>query len=243
MTAAGSAPAQQPGIGTYNERSLHAAIRQWYLQPGDVAEAGVAGFVADILRDGLIIEIQTRNLGAMKAKLRALLEGYRLRVVYPIAVERWIAHITTDGELVRRRRSPKHGGWFDVFDELVSISPNVCHPGFALEVLLTREEEIRCRDGKGSWRRQGTSILDRRLLEVVDRRLFETPDDLARLLPESLPRQFTCRDIAAAAGVSRKLGQKAAYCLRKMGALTLAPRTGREYVYERAESPDPPTQE
>lgn len=223
----------QPGIGTYKERSLHAALRQWHMQPGDLAEARVGGFVADILRGDLVIEIQTRRLGAMKAKLQALPEGMRLRVVYPIALERWIMHITPEGELVRRRKSPRRGRLMDVFEELVSIPELFRGDGFSLEVMLIKEDEVRCDDGLGSWRRKRVSIRDRVLLEVVDCRLFERPEDFGALLPDDLPSPFTCRDIASAAGVSRRLAQKAAYCLRKMGVISLRRRNGREYEYER----------
>jgi len=64
--------------------------------------------------------------------------------------------ITTLG----RRRSPKKGSIFEVFKELVSIPSLIAKAGFSLEVLLIREEEFRCDDGKGSWRRKGKSICD-----------------------------------------------------------------------------------
>ena len=45
-------------IGTMKERSLHASLKEWYAQPGDRVEAEVDGFVIDICRDGLLVEIQ-----------------------------------------------------------------------------------------------------------------------------------------------------------------------------------------
>ena len=60
-------------IGTLNEKSLHAALKEWYALPGDRFEVAVDGFVADIVRGEQLIEIQTRSFPAMKRKLRRLL--------------------------------------------------------------------------------------------------------------------------------------------------------------------------
>ena len=49
-------------IGTLNEKSLHAALKEWYAKPEDLIEVPVDGFTVDIVRGDLLIEIQTRNL-------------------------------------------------------------------------------------------------------------------------------------------------------------------------------------
>jgi hypothetical protein len=98
------------GIGTQNERSLHAELKQWHAQPGDQLEARVDGFVVDIVRDDLLIEIQTRNLAAIRRKLRTRLEHHSVRLVYPIAKEKWIVRKTGSGKkILGRRKSPKIG--------------------------------------------------------------------------------------------------------------------------------------
>ena len=47
------------GIGTLQERSLHAAIKQLYNIPGAKTEVKVDGFVIDVVKGDLLIEIQT----------------------------------------------------------------------------------------------------------------------------------------------------------------------------------------
>ena len=49
-------PANQ--ISTFNEKPLHAALKAWYARAGDRLEVQVDGFIIDIVRDGLLIEIQ-----------------------------------------------------------------------------------------------------------------------------------------------------------------------------------------
>ena len=70
-----------PGIGSLNEKPLHAALKSWYARPADQFEVSIDGYVIDILRDDLLIEIQTKSFSSMKRKLLALTEGRRLRLV------------------------------------------------------------------------------------------------------------------------------------------------------------------
>ena len=58
-------------IGALNEKPLHAALKQWYARPDDLIEVSVDGFTVDIVRGDLLIEIQTRNLSAIKRKASA----------------------------------------------------------------------------------------------------------------------------------------------------------------------------
>ena len=75
-------------IGTLNEKSLHAALKQWYARPDDLIEVSVDGFTVDIVRGDLLIEIQTRNLSAIKRKLMTLVEQHPVRLVYPVAQDK-----------------------------------------------------------------------------------------------------------------------------------------------------------
>jgi hypothetical protein len=220
------------GIGTLGERSLHAALKEWYAEQGDRFECEVDGYVIDIVRGDLLVEIQTANFAAMKRKLAALTGRHAVHVVHPIAAEKFIVKYGPDGVTqVSRRRSPKRGSVLDLFRELVSFPHLVALDTFSVEVLLTREEEIRVNDGAGSWRRGGWSIVDQRLVEVVDRVRLASPADFRALLPPGLPDPFTTRDMADALGERVNLMGKMAYCLRKMAAVEMVGRRGRAYLY------------
>jgi hypothetical protein len=223
-------------IGTLNEGSLHAALKEWYAQPGDRFEVSVGGFVVDIVRGDLLIEIQTGNFSSIKRKMRALVQDHPVRLVYPIAREKWIVRLAKDGsgDVLGRRKSPKRGAIEHLFEELVRLPKLLANPNLALEVLFTQEEEIRCYDGKRAWRRRGWVIQERRLLDVVDRRLFETPPDLASLIPSNLAEPWTTADLAAATGQPLWLARKMAYCLRKMGAVEAVGKQGNAILYVRA---------
>ena len=219
-------------IGLLNEKPLHASLKKWYAQPGDQFETVVDGFVIDIVRDDLLLEIQTGNFASIKSKLKDLVRAHRIRLIYPIAQEKWIIKLAKGRSGgITRRKSPKRGRMEDLFWEMVSLPQMLANRNFSLEVLMIREEEVRRYEGKRKWRRRGWVIEERRLLGVVDQRLFEEPADWRALLPESLGESFTTRDLAKAMGIRRQLAQKMAYCLRKVRVIELIGKRGRANSY------------
>jgi hypothetical protein len=226
------------GIGLLNEKPLHASLKQWYARPGDRFEVPVDGFVIDIVRDNLLIEIQTRNFASINSKLLKLTRSYEVRLVYPVVHEKWIVRPANgDGGTAVRRKSPKRGRWEDLFWELVSIPQLLSNPNFSLEVLMIREEEVRRYEGKRKrWRRRGWVTERRRLVDVMDRRLFGNSADWLSFVPDKL-QSFTTKDLAAVADTNRDLAQKMAYCLRHARMIELIGRQGRANLYRVADRP------
>jgi len=224
-------------IGLLNENPLHAGIKRWYAGPDDQVEVALGGYVIDLVRaDGELVEVQTANFGSMRAKLDALLPDHRLRVVYPVAQEKWIVKVSEDGEILSRRRSPKAGRVETLFGELVRLPQALDHPNFTLDVLMVQAEELwRAHDkgGKRGWRRRGWIIHDRRLIEVLACHTFPTPAHLAALLPGGLPAPFTTADLAAATKLPRRLAGQMAYCLREMGQIQTVGKQGNAILYDR----------
>jgi hypothetical protein len=100
-------------------------------------------------------------------------------------------------------------------------------------VLLTEEEELRVHRPGRAFRRRGWVVAGRTLSGVVGRVGIAGPEDAAALLPPGLPDRFDTAELAEAAGISRRLAQQMAYCLRAMGALQAVDRRGRAVVYRR----------
>jgi hypothetical protein len=226
--------APPPHIGTLREKPLHAALKSWYALDGDAVESPVEGFVIDLVRDDVLIEIQTSGFSAMKRKLGLLLTSHAVRVVYPVAAEKWIVKRDQTGREGARRKSPKHGAGVDVFAELVAFPELISHPNFSLEVLLICEEEVRrFREGR-AWRRKGWVIEERRLVAILERLTFDSPETLASLLPSELRTRFTTADLARALGRSRRLAQQMTYCLGNVGAIEIAGKLGNSTLYARA---------
>jgi hypothetical protein len=214
-------------IGTLREQQYHASLKTWLAKPGDMIEQKVGGYHIDILRQDLVIEIQTGNFTKLRTKLLGLLDSQRVLVVYPIALTKWIVRQTKRGRQISRRRSPKRGRVEHLFDELLYIAELVRHPNFNLLVLFTEQEEIWRDDGRGSWRRKHWSIADKRLLAVDEGPTFTSLGDYLQLVPAGLPDPFTHRELADALNAPLRLSTRMSYCLRKMGCLETRGKSGR----------------
>lgn len=226
------APTVSGLIGTLRERSLHAHLKRLYTQPGDCVEEKVGEYWVDIRRGNDVIEIQTGSFGSMKRKLERLLADRSVRIVHPVAVEKWITKIGADGEtFLSRRKSPKRGSLYDLFDELVSFPHLILNPRFSVEVVLIKEEEMRCEDGKGSWRRKGTSIKDHILLEVASRTLFRSGGDFLQLLPAGWTGPSTNRELAKALKQPYFRIARMTYCLSRMGIVKSLGKRGNSILF------------
>ena len=226
-------PENAPHVGTLGEKPLHASLKRWCAEPGDGIEVPVDGFVIDIVRDGTLIEIQTRGFSSMKRKLTTLLDaGHPVRIVHPIAEQKWIVKVDDGGAETSRRRSPKRGMYADVFAELVSFPELVDHDLLEIELLLTHEEEVRKHHPGRAWRRKGWVVEERRLVGVVDGFSIDGSGDLLGLLPDDLEEPFGTSALAAGLGRDRRLAQQMAYCLRAAGRIAPVGKEGNAVLYE-----------
>lgn len=217
--------AEPHNIGTLNEGSLHASLKDWVAQPGDRFEVPLEGFVIDVVRDDLLIEIQTGSIAAMGRKLDHLLNEHRIRIVHPLAAVRWLEQPGRP-----RRKSPAKQTMWNIFDQLMSIPTLLDHPNLELEVVMVAETELRSGTDMVQRGRRGR-VIDRQLQEVLDTRLFSHTDDLLDMLPSGLPRPWTTGDLASKAGIRRKMAQRVAYTLRTACLINEIDRTRAGVLY------------
>lgn len=219
-----SEPTVEPHIGTLNEGSLHASLKDFYAEPGDSFELPLDRFVIDIARKDktgeLLIEIQTGSFGAMGRKLDHLLPDHRVLLVHPIAVSSYLVR----GD-AKPRRSPKRGSVFDLFGQLVSIPTLLDHPNFSLDIVLVNVDKVQEHDPKARRGRGGYRTIDRQLRDVVEQHRFATPTDLLSLVPGDLPPIFTTADLAQRGSFSRAVAQQMAYCLKAVDLFEELDRT------------------
>lgn len=223
---------EKNGINLHNERSLHAALKQWYAQPDDRFEVPLYGFVIDLVRGEQLVEIQTRNFSAIRQKLQQLLETRRVHLLHPITYEKWVLQVDATGtNVTSRRKSPYRGHLTDIFEELVRIPELLKHDNFTIEFPLIREEEVRCRDGKGSKHRKRVSIKDRRLLEVISSHRFGNSADFLQFIPADLPQPFSNKCLANVLRLPLHRCRQITYCLRKMGAIAVVGKKRNELLF------------
>lgn len=110
------------GIGTQKERTLHSVLK-YYLEPdAEYHEIPVGSFIADIYRDGRILEVQTGSFTPLAKKLDVFLPKFPVTIVYPIPWHKWVHWIQPNtGEVSKGRRSPKTGNLYMLLPELYRI--------------------------------------------------------------------------------------------------------------------------
>jgi hypothetical protein len=214
-------------IGVLREGPLHAAVKAMLAAPGDRLEVPVGRFVIDLIRaDGELVEIQTGGFGPLGAKLDALLDRHRFRIVYPVAAERRIVRVDEHGEVLSIRQSPKRGTVVEVFDKLIAFPSLLTHPNLTVEVLLLTEDHIRAAGPvmlRGRTRDPGA----RHLRDVLARIELHGVDDIVRALPPFPAQPFSTRELASILECSTMLAQRTAYCLRAINVIEAAGRHGR----------------
>lgn len=217
------------------ETTLHRQLKEQYGRDRggrlEVTLAGSGARIDAVADDGELIEIQAAALGALRGKLRRLLDGgHRIRVVKPwVARRRIIRRARPDGPDLSARLSPRRGDRVDCFDELIGLARVFPHPGLTIELLAVEIDEVRV----PRRRRPGYAVVDRSLRACADAYPLRAAADLWGLLPQGLPTPFTTLDLAEQLGRSVWFAQRVAYCLRMAGAAAPVAKTGNRIVYER----------
>lgn len=221
------------GIGTLNESTLHDEIKQLYLSDQFTSEVLYQGYYIDLYSESRLIEIQTQGFSSIRKKLEVLLKSRKVTLVYPLIVEKTIRVLNKTGKkILYERRSPKRGTLLHVCDEIMYIPSLLKHRNLIFEVLLVDVVEIRIDDGRGSWRRKGVSIVDRRLTNIHRKRhIFKKPSDFRAFLPPGITGEFSSRLLRQEYGVSIRSVNKLLYVLSHIGAITFMRFEGNLKIY------------
>jgi hypothetical protein len=223
------------------EFTLHRQLKTHFAGTDAQFELSVDGFRVDVVNGQQLVEIQHGPLSAIRDKVRTLLERHQVRVVKPLVVRKQLVkRARKNGKVVSRRRSPRQGTLWDLFDELVYFTRVFPHRRLQLHVMLVEVEEWRYPGhGRRRWRRQNDFQIEDRLLTGISfEHTLHDATDLGRLLPLDLPSPFHTGQLAERLGVPRCSAQRVAYCLRETGAARTVGRLRNTWLYELAGCPN-----
>ncbi len=195
-------------IGTYKEKKLHIILKKYFEDDTALHEVKVNGFIADICRDGEILEIETSGFSGLGPKLEAYLPEYRVTLVHPLAALKYVSWIDPEtSEISPRKRSPKKASVYDTLFEMVRILPFVNHENLTVLSPLLEIDEYRMLDGWSRDRKRGSNRYERVPVDLIGMELLHTDDDFRRYVPESLPGKFTVKEFCKAAKISERTGR------------------------------------
>ncbi|MDR0903548.1 MAG: hypothetical protein LBM59_02835 [Ruminococcus sp.] len=184
-------------IGTLNEKSVHAYLKKRFEEHTDSHEIKVGRYVADIVGEHGIIEIQTGAFEKLNKKLEAFLAATEVTVVYPVIVKTTIINAETG----RRYSSPKKQNIYSFLNEAYKIREHLQNVNLKFILVLLTVTEIRSGKGRTAVKISKTpeGILEEiRLNELSDWHIFT----------DSLPETFTQADFFS----HTKLNRRDAWC-------------------------------
>ena len=224
----------QGGIGTLGEKTVHAVLKQYYEPDLDRHERKIGSFVADIVSDEGIIEIQTRGFDKLRKKLAQFLECCLVTLVYPVPRTKWLLWVDPQtGEATKKRKSPKTGRVCDAVFELYKIKSQLDHPNLRICLVFLDLEEYRYLDGWGREGKKGSTRCDRVPVELVEEIWLNNTADYIKFVPGELGGEFTSKDFKTAARVNLRTAQLALNILNHLGVVERVGKQGNGYVYRR----------
>jgi len=225
---------EKRGIGTLGEKTLHAILKNYFKSDKADQEVKIGSFVADIVLDEKIIEIQTRAFDRLRNKLEYFLSEYIVTVVYPIPSTKWLIWINEDtGEMSVRRRSPKQGRIYDIIPELYRIKQLLTHPNLRFCIIFLDMEEYRYLNGWSKDKKRGSTRFDRIPVDLIDEIYINSVSEYTMFLPSELPDIFTSKDYKNATFISMRNAQTALNVLNYLGVVERVDKKGKLYLYKR----------
>lgn len=220
------------GVGTLQEKTIHAVLKNYYEPDMTKQEQKVEGFVADIFTGEEIIEIQTKGFFRLRRKLERFLPNYPVTVVYPVIHRKWLRWVNEEtGEVSAARKSPKTGNGHSVFSELYGIKMLMPDANLTVQVVLLDVEEFRMLNGWSKDKKKGSTRSDGIPKELIDVITLHSKEDYRRMIPDNLPAEFTTADYKAAVRCSKALAGVELNILAYLGVLEKVGKKGNSILY------------
>lgn len=174
-------------IGTYGEKRLHRILKAFVSEREETWEISVGKYVADVLCEGHITEIQTGSLRPLAKKIEYYLRKseYSVTVLLPVITEKTILRIDREtGEIIYTRRSPKKKKERDVLPELYWLGEAFRDPRLEVRLLFIRAEEHRFSE-RMRYRKQGAYEAELYPKELLSERIFRGKESFLEYLPDA----------------------------------------------------------
>ena len=224
---------QSKGIGTLSEKTVHAVLKEYYGGGEENKEIPLGGFVADVVSEDGVIEIQTRALYRLERKLEALLPLCRVTVVYPIEARKYLLDIDPDsGELISKRLSPKRLKIWHGIAELYGIRKFLGNENLTVRFPVLTVEETRIRAAE---KKRRADKIDKLPADMTEEVVIRRKEDIAALLPEELPDGFTSAEFAKLCRINADTAGKCIRVLSVMGIITEYGKQGRCKLWKKTE--------
>ncbi len=240
------------GIGTLGEKQMHAAIKRFICPDTSCHEVKLdtqdsfdengnkikkRRFVADILKDNNIYEIQTGSLAPLRDKIAWILENtdYNITVIHPVAESKWVNVLNSKNDIEKRYRSPKKGRIYDILPELYFFGEFVPSPRFALVLLMMEAEQYMKNTAKTSRARPKYKKYELIPVNLLSAAVFSSLESYKCLIPSALPEEFTVKQFSKEAKIYGMDAYSSVHSLCDLNLLAPSGKIGKATAYKRKE--------
>ena len=220
-------------IGTYKERSQHMILKLFYEPDIAYHEVPFEGYVADILNQKGIIEIQTAAFRSLNEKMAVFLQSFPVTVVFPVAEKKrvvWTDPETGETEEGVYRTYPKSK--YKILSELLSVVDHFGDRNFCVHMLLLKSTQCKMKDGYGKDKKKKATKTDTVPDELMDRVILNNADDIRAMLPFDIGSRLTTAEISSALGLRRVSLWRAVKFLTITEILAPVGKKGNSIIYE-----------
>ncbi len=237
------------GIGTLGEKQMHAAIKRFICPDISCHEVLLDAlrdsdgekkvkrrrFVADILQDGRVFEIQTGRLLPLRDKISWILENtdYTVTVIHPIAESKWVNILNERNDIERRYRSPKKERIFDIAPEIYAIKDFLSSPRFSLVLLSMEAEQYIKAQPSRTRARPRYKRYELIPINLLSATVFSCLEDYKAFIPSTLEGEFTVKQFSKVTKIRGRDAYSAVHSLCDIGLLEECGRVGRAISYKK----------
>ncbi len=220
----------ESGIGTLGEKALHKTVK-YYLEPDDsFHEIEHLGYVADIMRDGIITEVQTGGFLPLVSKLSRFLKEDPVILVHPLVARKRIRKWDEEkGEFSPSKMSPRRKSHFDLGYELFKISDFLLNERFKVRILYLECEEYKKDRARHTNKQIRLECIPLGIFDVLE---LSSVEDYRIFIPDGLNETFTAKEYYKAIKSRSRYDY---YCLKLLMKLGLIERVGKNknaYIYK-----------
>ena len=224
------------GIGTYQEKTVHRILKNYFCPDTDLHETAVGPYIADIVTQDTICEIQSAGLFPLKKKLAYYLANTekKIQIVCPVlSAKRVIWVDTQSGEMSTPRKSPVGHGKMRVLPELLYLLDVLDLDRVTFVIVSITADDYKLLDGKGNDKKRGASRLERLPRELTDIVYIRSAKGLADyFLPKDLPMTFTAAEFSRLTNLRRRTLSAALKVLLHFEIIKTDGKQGNAILYQ-----------
>lgn len=234
LAAAFRRAAERPdgGIGTLSEKLIHKTLK-YYIEPNEENhEVKHESFVADIMNEDGITEIQSASFQYLQRKLKAFLPSASVTLVCPIQYVKYVTTVFSDGH-TERKKSPRHKGLCDVAIELYKIREFIGNNNLTVKLLFLEIEAERHQIPSKSRHRYKKGIAYP--TDIIKEITLKKAEDYRVFLPDALAERFLSKDFYKAIGARAKFSYYALKLCEHLGFINAVAKKGNAIIYEKTQ--------